>query len=341
MPTSVLLNSRVLGLIISISLLLAAGFAVYENPQVRQWVDESRRKVAVALHSLGDEIAPNSKSREASPDASTREDEDPEAVERRRRARQEILERGRMMEERRRSKQGSKGKAKSFHDLVDENGALKTEESSAIATSAEPQTQEESGLRHRNIDYNAAALRPTYANPFADEMGIESSPSTLDETANHPSRCVTPTLLTSPVSPPVPPKPAAYQPHRLLIDTDEVSNHPSEQLLDLTPTTSASSINADLAELNENRQPLTSRYWSVNEWAQNNAPPAFYSPPRSETAGVIEERVEDETNRSQTSSGEHASQIASEDMDILNDDEACINTPESWTEVGSQVSEDY
>ena len=207
-----------------------------------------------------------------------------------------------------------------------------------MTTAAEPQA-EDPGLRHRHVESQAAALGSAFANPFADEMVVDS-PATLPDEPSH--RSPTPTLPVPPISPPVPPKPAAYQPQRLLIDTEEVSNHPSEQLLDLTPTTSASSANADLAELNDhNHNPSQSNFWSVNEWAQNSGTPDFYSPPRSEHPG-IEEGLEAITAGSQSgNSGEHASQIGSEDLDVLSDDGAGINTPSSWTEVGSQVSEDY
>ena len=318
--------------------------------------------MAIALHSLGDEVAPRpSESRDASPDTSTREDEDPEAVERRRKARQEILERGRILEERRRSRQASTGKAKNFDDLVDKDGALKVEEpSTATTTAAEPQA-EEPGLRHRQTESKAAALGSTFANPFADEMHIESVPSLTDLTVDHafadamnidsphtvqdhaedsPSRSRTPTLAVSPTSPPVPPKPAAYQPQHLLIDTDEVSHHPSEELLDLTPTTSTSSFNADPAELNDNRQPTQSNYWSINEWAENHAAP-FYSPPASVAQGIEEKMDEHVVEGPQAGSGEHASQAGSEDFDVMSDDEARVSTPGSWTEVDSQVSEYY
>ena len=256
------------------------------------------------------------------------------------------------MEERRRSKQAAKGKATSFDDLVDRDGSLKVEETTAISSAAEAQP-EEPGLRHRHTESKAAALGSAYADPFADEMGVPimDAPSSPQEQKPDPiSRSSTPTPLASstsppalresPASPPVPPKPAAYQPQRLLIDTDEISNHPSEQLLDLTPTTSASSAAADLAELNDDIRPSRSNYWSVNEWAQNSAP-AFYSPPQSEAAGGIEERMESHTDGSHAGTGEHASQVGSEDMDVMSDDEARFSTPGSWTEVGSQVSEDY
>ena len=341
---------QITGLIITISLLCAAGLAIYENPQVRQWIDESRRKAAIALHSLGDEVAPQSESRKASSDASAREDDDPEAVERRRKARQEIMERGRMMEERRRSKQAAQGKAKSFDDMVDKDGALKVEEMTATSSVADAQP-EQSGLRHRHTESRGVALGSTYANPFADEMGlpiVDTHPSPQEpmpdpisrsSTPTHPTFSASPpTLREDTASPPVPPKPAAYQPQRLLIDTDEMSNHPSEQLLDLTPTTSASSAAVDLAELDDDPQPSRSNYWSVDEWAQNGAP-AFYSPPQSGAAGNIHKRMENRSKKSAADTGEHASQFGSEDMDVMSDDGARISTPGSWTEVGSQVSE--
>lgn len=131
----------------------------------------------------------------------------------------------------------------------------------------------------------------------------------------------------------------AYQSQHLLIDTDEVSNHPSESLLDLTPTTSASSAAADLAELNNRPHPSQSSHWSVNEWAENHAT-SFYSPPQSEIAGV-EDRTEDQAEESEASTGEHASQAGAEDLGVMSDNEAGISTPSSWTEVGSQMSEDY
>ena len=259
------------------------------------------------------------------------------------------------MEERRKAKQAANGKAKSFDDMVDKDGTLKPEDNieEVTATSSTAKAQpEESGLRHRHTESRAAALGSMYLNPFADEMAVpvvdarpspreqKPDPTSRSSTPTHPiSSDSPPTLCESPASPPVPPKPAAYQPQRLLIDTDEVSNHPSEQLVDLTPTTSASSAAVDLAELSDYPQPSRSNYWSVNEWAQSNAP-AFYSPPQSEAAGVIEERMENHIGGSQAETGEHASQLGSEDMDFMSDDEARI-TPGSWTEVGSQISEDY
>lgn len=302
-------------------------------------------------------------------DASTQEDNAPEAVERRRQARQEILERGRRLEERRRSRPAvNTSRTGSFDDFVDKDGALKPE---ASTTAAQPIEQSgESGLKHRHIVAKAATLGATFANPFADELCITHEPEEEDE-----SGVRTPTYPASPLEfPPLPPKPAAYQPQALSINTniqadnesETLSNYPSEAHLNLTPTTSVapSSLADDLASLTPNSthpngqraaspSPAQQSYQSVDEWAQQHivtVPAAFYSPPQSEAGagpagGDLEKAMSElmsETG-SMTGDGERVSQMGSigggwdSDMD---DDGPGISTPGSWTDVGSTVSED-
>lgn len=313
------------GLLISLTVIFAAGLAVYENPQVRQWVDSSRRKIAIALHSLGDEFSPPSNSRDSSPDASTREDESPEAVERRRKARQEILERGRAMEEKRKSKKEEIEKSRSFDDIVDEDGILLNERSAAKTTAAELETPE-SGMRQRNLENNGAALGAATANPFADEMYVEL----------HDSRPGTPIIPTSPA----PSHLTSHTQPALLIDTEAASNHPSEALLDLTPTTSASSgFHADLSTLSANAPQSFSNHWSVHEWAENNTSPGSASPPQSERAVLEVEKVWGTDTPVTT---ERLSRTGSETgLDVWSEVGERVSTPGSWTEVGSVVSEDY
>lgn len=302
-------------------------------------------------------------------DASTQEDDTPEAVERRRLARQEILERGRRLEERRRSKQAADNqKSASFDDLVDRDGTLKPE---ASTTAAEPiDLADESGLRHRHTEAKAAALGAAMANPFSDEMYISH------DREDEESGARTPTIPASSIaSPPLPPKPAAYQPQALLINTqtgsengtETLSHHPSDHYLNLTPTTSAapSSFADDLASLTPNSthpngQPATSpspaqqSYWSVNEWAQQHSvagPEAFYSPPQSEAgaapaAAELEKAMSEMLSEasSMAGDGERVSQMGSVvgggwDSDA-DDDGPGISTPGSWTDVESTVSDD-
>ncbi|KAJ5382356.1 hypothetical protein N7517_000267 [Penicillium concentricum] len=110
------------GLIITVSVLVAAGIAVYESPQFQQWVTTSRRKIALALHNLGDEIQPqNIPLRE---DISMTEETGETAEERRRIARAEIMRRGALLESRRKSSQAGQSHG-SFDALVDNEGNLR------------------------------------------------------------------------------------------------------------------------------------------------------------------------------------------------------------------------
>ena len=313
------------GIIISLSVLFAAGLAVYENPQVRQWVDSSRRKLAIALHNLGDEITPASASRDSSPDASAREDESPEAVERRRKARQEILERGRVMEEKRKSKKDEAANSKSFDDLVDKDGSLLNEKASVTTTATEIESSE-SGLRKRKAETTDSTLAASITTPFADEMHAEL----------HDSAPSTPTV-------PVSPRPVSRSPNTLItlpIDIEAASNHPSEDLINLTPTTSTSStFHFDMSLPSPQLENPRDNQWSVQEWAENNTRPGFYSPPQSEHAML--ETEEPWKVNTPTTEG-HLSRAGSEaGQDVWSEIGDRVSTPGSWTEVGSVVSEDY
>lgn len=336
------------GLILSFSILFAAGLAIYEhNPEIRNWVDDSRRKVAVALHDLGDELAPQPRSRRTrSQDASTREDSSAEATERRRKARAEILERARVLEERRRGKRAS---AKSFDELVDEDGVLKDKATAARATATKVQPGA-TEMRKRNVEVQEAALGATLANPFEDEtpMGFYPKNQAIASVAHSRSSTPTPSSPTQPFLAPETPQ--------TLIDPDSVANSPSKQLVDLTPTASLASLptsahREDLASL----EPLTQANgdeapapepWSmpVDHWLEpGNA--SFYSAPSSPPA-CLDDSLSIQHSKSGAStptvseSGEHVSQIGSEDMDVLSEF-GDISTPGSWTEVGSVSSEDY
>lgn len=282
-----------------------------------------------------------------------REEDSPQAAERRRRARAEILERGRILEESRRAKKGS---AKSFDDLVDKDGVLKDNEPAARATATDMQPGV-SEMRKRNIEVQGATMGATLANPFADETPMEFFSAAEDtNTPALPSTSSTPTLGSTAQQVLTP-----ETPRTLLGDTDNVSNHSSEQLLDLTSTTAASAPTSphhdDLASLSpsslcaddddEAPQPAP---WSLslNEWADNgNA--SFYSAPQSQSshsdsAAAVEheQRVSEKGLDTPTvsESGEHVSHMGSDDMDVLSDFGG-VSTPGTWTEVGSVVSEDF
>lgn len=49
------------GILISLSILAAVGIAVYENPQVKEWVEDQRRKITEFLSTFGDQLDPQSR----------------------------------------------------------------------------------------------------------------------------------------------------------------------------------------------------------------------------------------------------------------------------------------
>jgi len=202
------------GLIIAASVLVAAGIAIYESPQVRQWVDQSRRKIAIALHSLGDDIHPR-RSSECSDDYEARQERREEII---RRNRNELIRRAReegiavdldelarigredveMTERRQRRK--TNASSRSFDDIVSSDGTLKVEDA-ATKTVTGIETND-TGLRKRGpTGFESGAA---IANPFADETlvlfdhdtdeassklsaNVESRESSATAQGDHPS----------------------------------------------------------------------------------------------------------------------------------------------------------
>ncbi len=316
------LSISISGLLISLTVIFAAGLAVYENPQVRQWVDSSRRKIAIALHSLGDEITPPPASRDRSPDASTREDESTDAAERRRKVRQDILERARLMEEKRKTKMEENGKSKSFDNLVNRDGNLLDAKKAAKTTAAELDNPEP-GLRQRIPETNSPALDIQTTTQAGGEMAADLPDS----------RPSTPTMAASPS----PSTPTPNTQPALLIDTETISNHPSEALIDITPTTSTSSAaEPEFFSFSQHSSQLPHQnHQSVHEWAENNTGPVFYSSLQTGQA-VLDNQ---EPWRSSTPVNDDHFSVA--ETDAWSEIEDGLTTPGSWTEAGSVTSEDY
>ncbi|KAH9880433.1 hypothetical protein IAQ61_000724 [Plenodomus lingam] len=169
------------GIIIAASVIVAAGIAIYESPQVRQWVDQSRRKIAVALHSLGDDIQPR-RSSESSDNHDAHAKRREELI---RRNRNELIRRAReegvavdldelarigdeaaeMGRKRHETSQDRSDRAKSFDTLVGHDGMLRGDTTGATNNASD------AGLRHRGVS-GFAAGSSTAANtstPFSDD----------------------------------------------------------------------------------------------------------------------------------------------------------------------------
>ena len=344
------------GIILLSSIIIAAGVAVYENPEVRAWIEERRRKIAVVLNDFVDEIDPQRGTRRGrfgNEDASTREDDSAEAVQRRRRARQEIMERGVMMEQRRRPTHVRKTTASTFDDMVNSTGQLIRKDVQNVATAVDSSSADAS-LRNRRNHAQAVAAGSALANPFDDELGWAIDERTAIENEINAQRQRRSTLV---------------QDRPLHIDTrSEISSvsEGAEDLVHLTPTTSlaASTIlsgsgimtptstqhplsNQQESASRPNQAP-TASYQSIQEWASSAAssgPASFYSPPASErhaqTPNPAIKRVPSQASSTTASiigTNDITSQAGDLGVDALSDLGA--DTPSSWSEVGSQISEE-
>lgn len=336
------------------TVIFAAGLAVYENPQVRKWVDNSRRKIAIALHSLGDEITPPTPSGERPPDASTREDVSTDAVERRRKVRMELLERARVLEEKRKRQKEESAKVQTSDDTVDKDRTLLSEKDAVVTTAAELGTSE-TNLRKRHPDPEGPVIVSTdeKSESTPRKRNSESERSVVDiVSANQVneeatvevhkySRSSTPILIPSPQ--PSTPIPARQK--TLHVDMETLSNHHSEVLIDPTPTTSFTS--AEEPELfsfsHHSSQTPPQSHRSVHEWAENTTGAAvFYSSLQPQNATVIE--IEDPWVANASEAGDAASSPhggSHREIDSWSDIGDPCATPDSWTEAGSVTSEDY
>ncbi|QSZ34040.1 hypothetical protein DSL72_005620 [Monilinia vaccinii-corymbosi] len=177
------------GAVIVVSVAVAAAIAVYELPQARQFAEDVRRKIAVALHSIGNEINPNSGNQQprfnrpedaegflqSSSEAGV--DADEESRKRQRdelmywnAVRMERMEKEKMMDEKRSRSNGSP--SSSFDDFLqqDPNAEKGT---FVYNTGADVNRQAEEGLTHRR-GVRGLDRSTIYANPFADEHGIDN-----------------------------------------------------------------------------------------------------------------------------------------------------------------------
>jgi hypothetical protein len=219
------------GLVLLAVVVVAAGAAAYENPQVREWIENSRKKLAQAIHSLGEEIDPRVKNSRRK-DPSMQQDDTEAAEERRRRARAEIMEKGRIMEEKRSRKTKKSGDngvdspTASFDTLVDGEGMLQNrnlnKDADATTTAMESAPAANSLTARRTASPPAArALHESVDAPIAlRQLSSASESHPIDPFETDYERELRNTWH---LPLPHPPPPAS-------------SAHESESLVELTPT---------------------------------------------------------------------------------------------------------
>ncbi|KKZ65300.1 hypothetical protein EMCG_08816 [[Emmonsia] crescens] len=346
------------GLVITVTILLAAGFAVYENPQVKQWVRNSRRRIAIALHSLGDEINPQERStdrRRSTEDISMSEELGEEAEARRQKARQEILRRASILEARK--NKSSSGSVSSFDDLVDKDGRLKAQ-SKQSKQSQQPSPKEgesqaqASGVEVTNSDTihlrsGAISDLSKSISDLAPKISPEHRQAILD-TIDRDRTCTT-------------------------LHSETSSNHPSESLVDLTPTSEYPGMDFTQSEHSEiqsqgqgQREEPTSQssYFSLasSQHTEDGDPDFYYArppqtdqnttapnPPQHESENPFADQQGSHTIQSVSSAPSVTSSfshIQNDPFDPMSDGTLSdlesiqdgTHTPASWSEVGSVVS---
>ncbi|KAI1495881.1 hypothetical protein F5X99DRAFT_402128 [Biscogniauxia marginata] len=318
--------------------------------------NDLRRRIAIALHAFGDRISPQERenlfNRPEDAEGFLRSrgmlgaegepgvDADDET---RRRQREELMYWNTLREEKKRGQQ-HRDPEKTDPDEKAEKGTFVFQTGSEL--------QNSTGLIRRRGDGARGLSPPPYANPFANENGIDDDiafeNSLMDpekdelmsdiysatDAGKEPS-AQTPTLSPTPA----PPLPASTS---TLVDVN-VPDTPTER--ELGPDEFMTAGQDDREEA----------YSSIQAWAeQSSTNPSFYSPlpvspaaPLSEPELISDDGIMTPTDTASLAGsgediGEEARSARSESRgayyDVMSEDEGMM-TPASWTEVGSVVSE--
>ncbi|KAJ8117500.1 hypothetical protein OPT61_g1319 [Boeremia exigua] len=353
------------GLIIAASVLVAAGIAIYESPQVRQWVDQSRRKIAVALHSLGDDIQPRRQS-ESSDDYEERKRRREDLI---RRNRNELIRRAReegiavdldelarigtedaVLAERR----SRANRSKSFDELVGSDGMLRQD----ATTTGTDVTKD--GMRKRGVAGFAAgtAAAAAMTNPFADENVLfdiadddddDEAPSPKPFTYEEPttrSRSATIQAETPPIEAPTEPSLSAPL-IDLTSEPQSVYLHPETHLPSPEPL--------QTSETEQGAQSFYSFTSSNDGDGDFEELSAGTLTPRSERSGttsasIVPSHADDVAVLSMQNDVDHdvRSEVFSESgftdagySDYELGDRTGVMTPNSWTDVGSDNESEW
>lgn len=298
------------------SMAVAAAIAIYESPELQRMANDLRRKIAIALHSLGDGILPENANGEPlfnrPEDAegflqSAEVDADDET---RRRQREELmywnalklskeLDKHTAENEKRKSSTGS---ATTFDDFLEEDKHADEKGTYVFNTGADVRNHDEGLVRRRGLSEGVRGLNASlYANPFADEHGIDYDEqmeeshiapekdeevfsdiynATPRETpASLPSRTMTPVSMPDliPIEPePMPP----VSDREIFSQTKSVSQQSDSATASSRPESTIPEFEYATAGQDQDNQQHDA-YASIQAWAQQQQQQSgmdFYSP---------------------------------------------------------------
>ncbi|KAL2200594.1 hypothetical protein P885DRAFT_57466 [Corynascus similis CBS 632.67] len=364
--------------VVAASVAVAAAIAIYEIPEVRRAAEDVRRRIAIALHSLGENIDPNSRQ----PRFNRPEDaegfyqtHDVDADEEtRRRQREELMYWNMRREEQQRdsSELRQRSRGSTFDDFLQPD---RTSDSGTFVFNTGARvwdTEPSNVLRHRG---NAEGVRGLNAamlsNPFSDEHGIEledraecpppARAEAMSDIYNATPRVQSPVVVQTqpvPVSSEVLFDFGAHEAPSEYATAVSAAQPEGAATTAATPTATlrSATLDRELAEDEymtagqEDRAGIDA-YASIQAWAQNSSNTGFYSPlpstpeaPISEPEVISEGQLTPTDSESVAGSGvDVAPDIVSvtegRDYDVMSESDGGIHTPGSWSEVGSVVSE--
>jgi hypothetical protein len=365
------------GAVMAVSVAVAAAIAIYESPEVRRYADDVRRRIAIALHSVGDGINPPHREplfnrpedsdgflqsrRGAGAEPGVDADE-----ESRRRQREELLywNSQRLKKEDQDAAEENEAplalqdrpraatRGSSFDDFLRPDA---NEQGAYVFNTGANVHEGQDGLRRRG-DGVRSLNASLYTNPFADEHHLD-----MDEVEDKAvaaaiapqddevmSDIYSATTRDAdddkavPVSVPAP-VPAPVKQPAPLVDLEPAASH----------TDSSATFDNETADeeyTTAGQEDRQGAYDSIQAWAQGSTN-SFYSPlpvtplaPVSEPELLSLGELTPTDSVSLIGSGEHLTHdVESQDgegrpYDVMSESEG-MATPASWSEVGSVVSE--
>ncbi|KND88826.1 hypothetical protein TOPH_06531 [Tolypocladium ophioglossoides CBS 100239] len=359
------------GAVVAVSVAVAAAMAMYESPELRRYADDIRRRIAVALHSIGDGInPPHREPRFNRPEdaegfmQSRRADGAQPGVdadeETRRRQREELLYWNKVLLEKKEKEQGGLpalpdvprptgvARGTSFDDFLRQDESA--EHGAFVFNTGADVRDSQAGLRHRGQGARGLATS-LYANPFADEHHIDN-----DEVAEMGASYIAPDkdegmsdIYSATTRDQDDIRGATLEPSPALID---VVSNPAQLR---TQSQASATLERELGEdeyMSAGQDDRHEAYDSIQAWAHDSSR-NFYSPlpvtpvaPVSEPELISDGELTPTDSMSLAGSGEDISSEAQSSragetgrpFDVMSESEGML-TPASWSEVGSVISE--
>ncbi|TDZ40575.1 hypothetical protein C8035_v005518 [Colletotrichum spinosum] len=296
--------------VIAVSVAVAAAIAIYESPELRRYAEDLRRRIAIALHSLGENIDPAADDQYRSPVFNRPEDAEGFLESRggaadagvdaddetRRRQREELLYWNAVRVAKQEKEKMEAGlsasgelppaapvRGRSFDDFMRQD---ETSEKGTFVfnTGANIRGDDEGLVRRRGGAAAAEGVRglnaSLYANPFADENQIDPEEFHTTDEPDHisPGRDEVMSDIYSATTrdndEPAPRDATAIPPLPALVDVTERS-HSSQQ------SERSATLDRQLDEqeyMTAGQEDREDAYASIQAWAQGSSPSNFYSP---------------------------------------------------------------